>query len=72
VGVDSGGIDWLICGGESGPGARPLELSWVRSIVNQCRDAGVPVFVKQDSGSRSGMQGRIPDELWIKEFPHAT
>lgn len=69
--VPSGGLHWVIVGGESGSGARPLELDWVRSIVNQCRDAGVPVFVKQDSGPRSGMQGRIPDELWIKEFPHA-
>jgi len=65
-------ISWVIVGGESGAGARPMDLNWVRSIVNQCRDAGVSLFVKQDSGPRPGMQGRIPDELWIKEFPHAT
>ena len=63
-------LDWVIAGGESGPGARPMHLDWVRSLVTQCRSAEVPVFVKQDSGPRSGMQGRIPDELWIKEFPH--
>lgn len=41
------GIDWVIVGGESGPGARPCDLAWIRSIVEQCKDAGVPCFVKQ-------------------------
>ena len=41
------GIDWVIVGGESGPGARPCNLSWVRSLVEQCRVAGVACFVKQ-------------------------
>jgi protein gp37 len=41
------GIDWLIVGGESGPGARPFDLEWARSVVAQCKDAGVAVFVKQ-------------------------
>jgi protein gp37 len=63
------GINWVIVGGESGPGHRPMDIAWLESIVSQCRDAGVPVFVKQDSGPRAGQQGRIPDELWIKEFP---
>jgi protein gp37 len=40
-------IDWVIVGGESGPGARPCEVDWVRSIVRQCGAAGVPCFVKQ-------------------------
>jgi protein gp37 len=40
-------LDWVIVGGESGPGARPFDLAWARSIVEQCQDAGVPVFVKQ-------------------------
>ena len=40
-------IDWVIVGGESGPGARPMHVSWARSIVQQCKAAGVPVFVKQ-------------------------
>ena len=43
----SHGIDWVIVGGESGPGARPCNLEWIRSIVRQCKDAGVPCFVKQ-------------------------
>jgi protein gp37 len=41
------GIDWVIAGGESGPGARPCEIQWIRSIVGQCRAASVPCFVKQ-------------------------
>jgi len=40
-------LDWIIAGGESGPGARPCDLSWIRSIVEQCREARVPAFVKQ-------------------------
>jgi protein gp37 len=42
-----GGLDWVIVGGESGPGARPFEVAWARSAVRQCKAAGVPVFVKQ-------------------------
>ena len=41
------GIDWVIVGGESGPGARPCDVGWIRDIVGQCRAAAVPVFVKQ-------------------------
>ncbi len=41
------GIDWAIVGGESGPGARPLDIAWVRSIVAQCKAADVACFVKQ-------------------------
>lgn len=40
-------LDWVIVGGESGPGARPFDLAWARSTVGQCQAAGVPVFVKQ-------------------------
>lgn len=43
----AGRIDWVIVGGESGPRARPCSVSWVRSIVGQCKTAGVPVFIKQ-------------------------
>jgi protein gp37 len=42
-----GCIDWLICGGESGPGARPFDLAWARSARDQCKAAGVPFFLKQ-------------------------
>lgn len=40
-------LDWIIVGGESGPGARPFDLAWARSTIAQCRAAGVPLFVKQ-------------------------
>lgn len=40
-------IGWVICGGESGAGARPCDVSWIRSIVQQCREAEVAIFVKQ-------------------------
>jgi protein gp37 len=45
------GVDWVIVGGESGPGSRPFQVEWGKSIVDQCQAAGVPVFVKQ-LGSR--------------------
>lgn len=45
--IDHDGLGWVIIGGESGPGARPMELGWGRSLVKQCQAAGVPVFVKQ-------------------------
>jgi len=44
---DFRGIDWCIIGGESGPRARPCNVSWIRSVVEQCKAAEVPVFVKQ-------------------------
>lgn len=40
-------INWVVCGGESGPGARPFDIAWARSTVNQCDEAGVPAFIKQ-------------------------
>ena len=42
-----GGLHWVICGGESGPGARPMVPAWARSLRDQCRDADVPFFFKQ-------------------------
>lgn len=49
-------LDWLVCGGESGPGARPCDIDWIESIVGQCRDAKTPVFVKQ-LGSKPLVRG---------------
>ncbi len=63
------GVSWVIVGGESGSGHRPMGIAWLESAVRQCRAAGVPVFVKQDAGPKPGQQGRIPDALWIQEFP---
>ena len=67
---DLDGIHWVVIGGESGPKYRPMELSWLLSIVDQCQRADVPVFVKQDNAKHEGGQGRIPDAIWtIKQFP---
>jgi protein gp37 len=63
------GLNWLIVGGESGPDFTPMDLSWLVDTVEQCRAAGVPLFVKQDSARRPGMKDRIPDELWVREYP---
>jgi len=40
-------LDWIICGGESGPGSRPFHIAWARSVAEQCSDAGVAFFMKQ-------------------------
>ncbi len=52
------GIDWVIVGGESGPGARPMEESWVLSIRDQCASTGVPFFFKQWGGFIKKKHGR--------------
>ena len=44
--IDLEGIGWVIVGGESGPGARPMEEAWIRSVRDQCLAAGVPFFFK--------------------------
>lgn len=64
-----GEIDWMIVGGESGPGARPIDPSWVRSLRKQCRDAGVRFFFKQWGGVRKHLTGRILDGRTYNEFP---
>lgn len=55
------GIDWLVAGGESGPGARPIDPAWVRSARDQCADAGVPFFFKQWGGVQKKAAGRELD-----------
>jgi protein gp37 len=52
-------LDWVIVGGESGQGARPFDLSWARSIVAQCKAAGVPVFVKQLGANAQDADGSM-------------
>ncbi len=67
------GISWLVAGGESGTGHRPVDPAWIDSVVAQCVAAHVSVFVKQDSGPKPGKQGRLSDETWArKEFPRAV
>ncbi|HUO15589.1 MAG TPA: phage Gp37/Gp68 family protein [Verrucomicrobiae bacterium] len=62
-------IDWMIVGGESGPGARPLNARWVRSLRRQCRDSGVKFFFKQWGGVRKHETGRVLDGRTYDEFP---
>jgi protein gp37 len=63
--LDLTGIHWVIVGGESGPGARPIQESWVVSIRDQCVDAGVAFFFKQWGGRTPKAGGRkLGGELW--------
>lgn len=63
--LDLSGIDWVIVGGESGPGARPMKEEWVLDIRDQCRESGVPFFFKQWGGVRKNFAGRIlKDRTW--------
>ena len=65
------GINWVIVGAESGPNRRPCKIEWVRSIVKQCKAAGVPVFVKQlhIDGKVSTDPEEWPEDLRIQEVP---
>jgi protein gp37 len=63
------GIDWTIAGGESGPGARPVDPDWVRSIRDQCIDAEVPFFFKQWGGVHKKVNGRILDGRTWDQLP---
>jgi len=64
-----GGIDWVIVGGESGPGARPMKKEWVISVRDQCRREGVPFFFKQWGGVRKSVAGRKLDGKTYDQFP---
>jgi protein gp37 len=68
-GVDHPRIDWVIVGGESGPGSRPVESAWVRTIRDQCVEASVPFFFKQWGGTRKKQTGRELDGRTWDEFP---
>lgn len=81
------GVDWVICGGESGPGARTFNLAWAESLLKQCRAAGVPFFMKQ-IGSRpvgpahliphiskdrkGGDPAEWPEQLRVREWPKSA
>ena len=67
--LDLDGIHWVIVGGESGHGARPMDEAWVRSIREQCRAAGVPFFFKQWGGVRKSEAGRELDGATYDEIP---
>ena len=68
-GLGLNGIDWVIVGGESGPGARPMKPQWVRDIRDLCSDAQVPFFFKQWGGVNKKKTGRILDSRTWDEMP---
>lgn len=67
--INLDGIGWVIVGGESGPGARPIEAQWVRDIRKQCKKARVKFFFKQWGGVRKGKTGRDLDGKTYDEIP---
>ena len=67
--LDLEAIDWVIVGGESGPGARQMQVEWVRDIRNQCHEAGVAFFFKQWGGTRPKSGGRELDGREWNDFP---
>lgn len=67
--LDLDGIDWVIVGGESGPGARPMKPEWVMDIRNQCKRDGVPFFFKQWGGVRKKKAGRELEGRTWDEMP---
>ena len=66
------GIDWVIVGGESGPGARPMQREWVQAIRYQCERADIPFFFKQWGGTRKKKAGRLLDGKTWDEWPKAV
>jgi len=67
--LDLTGIDWVIVGGESGPGARQMEKSWVTGIRDQCILAGIPFHFKQWGGVNKKKNGRLLDGRTWDEMP---
>lgn len=67
--MDLAGIDWVIVGGESGPGARALEADWVRDIRDQCQAQGTAFFFKQWGGTNKKKAGRVLDGRVWSEMP---
>jgi protein gp37 len=69
-------LDWIIVGGESGPGARPFDVAWARNTIAQCKAAGVACFYKQGGASNACPHDRkgghlecFPPDLQVREFP---
>ncbi|MCP4245565.1 MAG: phage Gp37/Gp68 family protein, partial [bacterium] len=66
------GIDWVIVGGESGPGARPMKSAWVTQIRDRCRARGVSFFFKQWGGTNKKRNGRTLEGRTWDEMPQTT
>lgn len=65
------GISWVIVGGESGPGCRPMKSGWVTEIRDQCKAIGVPFFFKQWGGVRKNAHGRVFEGRVWNEMPRS-
>ena len=72
VQLDLNGISWVIVGGESGAGARPIKEAWVLDLRDQCYQAGVPFFFKQWGGRRKSAAGRELRGRTYDELPERT
>jgi len=70
--LDLDGIHWVIVGGESGPGARPMEPAWVREVQKICVRSQVPFFFKQWGGARKKAAGRVLDGKVWNEMPRCA
>lgn len=62
-------LDWIIIGGESGPGAREFHPEWARSVIEQCAGTNTKIFMKQMGGANKARMPEIPDDLMIREYP---
>ncbi len=60
-------LDWVIVGGESGPGARPFNLAWARSTIEQCRECGADALRLRDR--KGGDMAEWPEDLRVREWP---
>ena len=70
--LDLTGIDWVIVGGESGRGFRPLDLDWVRDLRDRCQALSIALFFKQVGGVRPKAGGRLLDGRTWDEYPSMT
>ena len=61
--------DWIICGGESGPGAREMKADWARGVRDVCQHFGIPFFFKQWGGTNKAKAGRQLDNRFHDDFP---
>ena len=68
-GLDLAGIDWVIVGGESGPGARPMREEWALEVRDKCLAAGVPFFFKQWGGTNKKKAGKVLEGRTWEEMP---